>query len=407
MLFKIAWKNIWRNRIRSIVVIIAIAIGLTGGIFSAAVMIGAGESRIKSAIDKETSHIIINDLKYEENSELKYNIDKSEIIQNDLNRNNLVNNYSSRVKINAMISTANAGAGAVIFGINPEDEIKVTGLYKSICDSCGNYLSHEKGNQIIIGKKLSEKLKVKLKSKVVLTFQDINGILTGGAFKVAGIYRSGNTMFDEFNVFVSKKDIQRLLNVDSSFIHEIAIKLEDIDKLNSVSDKLKSNYPLNSVKTWKEIQPEVGMIADYLDIMLIIFLSVILLALGFGIVNTMLMVVLERTKEIGMLMSIGMNKIKIFLMIMIETILLTFTGAIFGIIISTSLIAYFAKTGINLSAYAEGFEAMGYESIIFPEISISFYIQLVILVFLTGVIASIYPALKSLKLKPAEAVIAS
>lgn len=407
MLFKIAWKNIWRNRIRSIVVIIAIAIGLTGGIFSAAVMIGAGESRIKSAIDKETSHIIINDLKYEENSELKYNIDKSEIIQNDLNRNNLVNNYSSRVKINAMISTANAGAGAVIFGINPEDEIKVTGLYKSICDSCGNYLSHEKGNQIIIGKKLSEKLKVKLKSKVVLTFQDINGILTGGAFKVAGIYRSGNTMFDEFNVFVSKKDIQRLLNVDSSFIHEIAIKLEDIDKLNSVSDKLKSNYPLNSVKTWKEIQPEVGMIADYLDIMLIIFLSVILLALGFGIVNTMLMVVLERTKEIGMLMSIGMNKIKIFLMIMIETILLTFTGAIFGIIISTSLIAYFAKTGINLSAYAEGFEAMGYESIIFPEISISFYIQLVILVFLTGVIASIYPALKSLKLKPAEAVRAS
>jgi ABC-type antimicrobial peptide transport system permease subunit len=118
----------------------------------------------------------------------------------------------------------------------------------------------------------------------------------------------------------------------------------------------------------------------------------------------MLMAVLERTKELGMLMAIGMNKLKVFKMIMLESVLLTFTGGIIGMIISKLLIEYFGKTGINFSMWAEGFEAMGYASIIYPSLSWDLFIGIIILVIITGILSSIWPAAKAIKLNPAEAI---
>jgi len=146
------------------------------------------------------------------------------------------------------------------------------------------------------------------------------------------------------------------------------------------------------------------MTAEMLDIMLYFFMVIILFALGFGIVNTMLMVVLERVKEIGMLMAIGMNRMRVFKMIMLETVYLSLTGGIVGMLLGAGIISFFGKTGIDLSIYAEGLNNIGYASIIYPSIGIDYYVNTVIMVILTGIIASLYPARKALKLNPAEAV---
>jgi len=152
------------------------------------------------------------------------------------------------------------------------------------------------------------------------------------------------------------------------------------------------------------LMPDMQMMNKSMDLSMYIIVGIILAALGFGIVNTMLMVVLERIKEIGMLMAVGMNKLRIFLMIMLETVLLSLTGGVTGIALALLLVKITSNTGINLSFYSQGLEAYGFDSVIFPKIDISIILQITLLVIFVGIIASIYPARKALKLNPAEAL---
>jgi putative ABC transport system permease protein len=137
---------------------------------------------------------------------------------------------------------------------------------------------------------------------------------------------------------------------------------------------------------------------------LLIFMTIIFLALSFGIINTMLMAVLDRVREIGMLMAIGMNKIRIFLMITIETILLMLTGSAIGLLLSYLLVEMFKIYGIDMTAFASGLGKMGFSSVVYPFIEPKAYIQIVVLVVITGLLSSIIPARKALKLNPSEAI---
>ena len=138
--------------------------------------------------------------------------------------------------------------------------------------------------------------------------------------------------------------------------------------------------------------------------MLYVLMMIVLIALVFGIVNTMLMAVLERMKELGMLMAVGMTKVRVFLMILIETIYLGVIGAPIGLLLGYLTISYYAEKGVDLTEYSEGLEAFGYESILYPFVEERVYIAVTIGVFLTAFVGAIYPALKAVRLKPVEAL---
>jgi ABC-type lipoprotein release transport system permease subunit len=206
------------------------------------------------------------------------------------------------------------------------------------------------------------------------------------------------------NVFVRKPDLSNLLGYQITDAHEISILLNDNQQTESLTDSLSQQYQSMDVKSWKEIMPEVGLLDDTMNVYLYIIMGIILLALLFGIVNTMLMVVLERTKELGMLMAIGMNKIRVFSMIVLETIMLSLTGGITGTILGYGLVQLYATNGMDLSVWQEGLESIGYDSIIYPYIGFNDLIQVTIMVIGTGILAAIYPSIKALKLNPAEAL---
>lgn len=390
---------------RSFLVVMAIAFGLLGGIFSSAVLKGSSDQRVREAVSRETSHIQIHNPEFIEDNDVRYYIDDNlSKLESVLDTMKSVAAWSPRVKFMAMAGSANAGTGVVVIGINPEMERHVTEIHSLICDSCGSWFMSSKSVPVVAGSALVKKLGLHLHSKIVLTFQDVQGNLTGGAFRICGIYQTSNSVFDEMNIFVDRKDIIPLLNADTGICHEIAIRLEYPDKVKNVQHLLKGLFPSVLIQNWKEIDPLIGMMNDLMDLWLYLFMGIIMLALGFVIVNTMLMAIMERTKEIGMLAAIGMNKQRIFFLIMLESVFMSLTGGIIGIIIGVVVIWYMNRTGINLGSLSEGFEKLGYSPMLYPSLDLVFFINLTLMVIVTGILASIYPAKRALKLRPAEAI---
>ncbi len=402
MLWSVAWRNIWRSKVRSLVILSALAIGIFAGVLTWAVYEGMAIQRVNSAIKTEASHIQLHHKKYMENPDVKYFISNSNNIREQIDSMAGVKAVTVRVIVNAMIASAETGSGVQIVGIVPEDERQVTNLYEKIVE--GAYFDGTRRNPIVIGKKIAEKLNVNVRSKVVLTMQQMDGEITRAQFKVAGIYKIANSVYEEMTVFVKNTDLTSLIGMDNTSGHEIAVLLEDDRTCNDIKDKLSARYNNLDVKSWKEIMPEVSLVEESIDISMYLILGIILFALLFGIINTMLMAVLERVKELGMLMAVGMNKIRVFTMIMLETVFLAITGCIIGIILGYLFTVLLMKTGIDLSTWSEAYERLGYDTVIYPVPDVLIAVKVTIMVFLTGLIAAIYPAIKALKLKPAEAL---
>ena len=400
-IIKIAWRNIWRNKLRSLIVITSMVLGLWSGLFTVSMSLGINEERIKSAINTYLHHVQIHNPSFEYNLDINSLISDPINIEEELEKNNLIKAFSKRIIISAMASTAHGSEGVKVIGIEPKNEIYFSDISKKIIK--GNYFSKIKSKPILIGKKLADNLKLDLKKKISVTFIDENGDLQRIKFKVGGVFKTGNSLHDVGNVYVNKEDLINLFKYKSS-IHEIAILANNINDSDHLKDQLSNDFPKNKVETWKQISPEMGMVQEIMVPFLYIFMSIILLALSFGIANTMLMAVLERKRELGMLMSVGLNRTKIFLMILFETIFISCVALPIGISMSYLMISYFGQVGIDLSIFAEGLEAFGMKSMLYTKLPFNYYVNITILTLFVTFISSLFPARRALKLDPAEAV---
>lgn len=402
MITAIAWRNIWRNKLRSGIVIAAIALGLLGGIFSIAFMEGVADQTVRSGISLNISHIQLHHPHFLENEELQYQINEADRMLMRLRERADVLAAARRYRVRAMASTANGGTGVEITGIDPDIEKTVTNVWEKVTE--GAYFDNVRRNPIVIGGKLADKLKVRLGHKIILTAQASDGTLTGGAFKIIGIFHSDNSSFDETRVFALGRDISRLFALPEDHSHEIALLLRNPDQLTTATAALTATYPHLKVENWRQLSPDLAMLQGLMQQMMFMFLIIIMMALSFGIINTMLMAIVERTRELGLLMALGMSKVRIFLMIMLETVFLSLAGGMIGMAVSIGVIQYFGNRGIDLSIVGEGLAALGYVAYIYPKVAAIFFIIMTILVIVTAILSSLYPARKALKLNPSEAI---
>jgi ABC-type lipoprotein release transport system permease subunit len=401
MLIRISWRNVWRNALRSGVVIASIALGIWAGLFVISVSSGLNQQRTADAINTSISHLQLHHPEFTKDNNVKYRIENAEAVEAILAAKPEVKAVTKRVILSGMVSSSTGGFGVRISGVDVETQTQVTTLASKVEE--GAFLAGDKKNLIVIGTRLADKLNVKIRSKIVLTFQKDDGEIVAGAFRVGGLYKTSSSKSDELNVFVRSSDVNRLLE-ESAGYHEIAVLLKSTDQVKPQAEALKSEFPALQTETWQEIAPELGYADEMMKQILYIIIGIILLALSFGIVNTMLMAVLERKRELGMLMSVGMNKTKVFIMIVIETLFISLVGGPLGVLLGFATITYFGSAGIDLSVVGEGLEEFGISTMIYPTLESSFYLNVTIMVMIAALLASIYPAIKALQLKPAEAV---
>lgn len=398
MLLKVAWRNVWRHKVRSFVVITAVGLGLWAGVFASAFVQGMMTQKVDNVIRTELSHFQIHHPEFRDELLATQLIEGGDEMLKRLQADRDVNAATGRIITMAMLGSANTSGAVKVSGVMLEEK-KVTELDKKIVE--GDFIDEVKRNPILISMKLAEKYKVKLKSKVVLTLQDVNGEITAGAFRVAGIYKTENSVYDEMNVFVRAEDLRTLLGIETGY-HEIAVLIRSHDLADSKARTYQNLFPHVEVKSWLDLSAGMRFMTEAFDMYLYIIVSIILLALLFSIVNTMLMAVLERTREIGMLMAVGMNKPSVFYMILLETIFLSMIGGPAGLLLSWICVGYFGKTGIDLTGAA--YSDVGFSAIIYPQLEFGQYLNVTVLVLVMALLAAIYPARKALKLKPVEAI---
>ena len=245
---------------RSVVIILAITAGLTGGIFTVAMYNGMTEQKLRTAVDIQTAHLQIHAPVFQKNKDIRLFIRNADEVTEAVGSDDRVKAIAPRLVATAMAASSTANAGVQLNGVLPEREKQLSTIYKSVVE--GSYFQEEKRNQILISSRTAKKLKVALNGKVVITLQDINGEIVGAAFRVSGIFRTTHSMFDEGNMFVRKHDLERIISMEG-ILNEVAVKAYDIEQVPAIQQRLQARFPATEadIQSWREIQPELAYIS--------------------------------------------------------------------------------------------------------------------------------------------------
>ncbi|MGB1267501.1 MAG: ABC transporter permease [Schleiferiaceae bacterium] len=403
MILKVAWRNIWRSRIRSIIVLSSIAIGIWAGLVIIGFSFGMNNERTAAAIGATLGHSQAHHRAFIEDPQPSAVLSEAAIqeLETTLDAQNFVTGYAKRTVLQGMVASPKKTRATRIIGVDAEAERKVTTIPSYMIE--GDFFESKTRKGVVISEKLAKKMGLGMRKKLVLTFQDQRGIIHKATFRVSGIYRTLNAAWDELNLYVQQDDIEKI--VGGSLIHEVLISYDKSEDTEQKTQAIVSQVNGPTVITsWKENSPELGFADDMMGIMLVLVLGIIMLALLFGIINNMLMAVLERRRELGMLMAVGMNKRKVFLMILLETLMLGVVAGPIGIVLGDVTVRAMMQIGLDLSTKKDGLAELGVGSVIYPEIVPEYYVIIAIMVITTALIASLFPAYKALKLNPVAAI---
>lgn len=406
MLLKLAWRNIWRNSRRSMIVLISIIVGMICVILYDALSVGMIHQMLNNQVGAHVSHIQIHKNGFNDNKLLQNYLPEPDSVAALLARQPQITAFSRRAITYGIISSPTSSSGISLIGIEPEQESQVTDIKKMMIE--GSYLGDGK-RDIVVGKALAEKLDVGIGDKVVAMASRIDGSIGSDVFRISGLFETFNSEFDKVSVYISLANAQKMLAFDNR-ISEIAMVIHEMENAASVKKVLAAklndseNPPQYEVLTFRELLPLLVMQVDVYRESISVFYGIVALAMLFGIVNTMLMSVLERTQEFGVLMAMGMKNRRIFNMVLLEAFLLSVLGTLVGIGLSYVFYLPLANSGIDLSAFSAGLDSFGTGSIIYPVYTLEGLLNGLLIVPIAAVIGAVYPARKAMKLVPIEAI---
>lgn len=404
MLSRIAWRNILRNKRRSVILILSIMVGVIALVLTDAFSIGMMQQMLTNQIGTDAGYIQIHLKGYHDDPTLKHSIEDTSPVRTALSRDSVTARFSERLRAFGLISSAYNSSGVSIVGIIPREEERITTVHNYIVK--GAYLT-DNPDGIIISTATAEKLKAGIGDKVVIMASRIGGSVGSEACRVIGLFETFDSGFDQTHVYIPLRTAQQMLDAGGR-VSEFVVNPFDPKQADSIARQLRSKLPSGfEVLTYKQMLPLLVMQIQLYDQTIYIFYAIIAFALIFGIINTMLMAVIERTHEFGVDMAIGMSNRRIVTMILTEAFYLGAVGTIVGLAISLAINIPLSHSGWNLAAFSESLKSIGLGTVIYPVVTPSTVLNAALIIPLAAVVGAIYPAMRAIKLLPVEAIRAS
>jgi ABC-type lipoprotein release transport system permease subunit len=403
MILQLGWRNIWRNKRRTAVILAAVIIGVWSMIFMGALMRGIADQMVKNSIATLTGHIQIQKEGFRNDPVIEHFITAPEKLLPVLSRLPAGARWTPRIRVTAVAANARHSDGVVLAGIDPGREAKISFIGDAVYQ--GRYLREDDPYGIIVGRALLEKFGTRLGHKLVLMSQGADGEIASRAFRIVGVFRAEMQSTEKRLVFVTLPAAQAMLKTGGE-VSEIAILLGNYREAPAVAANLRANIPDRTLQvyTWQELLPLVSSIMRMYDGFILVWFIVVFIAMGFGLVNTILMAVFERVREFGLLRSLGMKPRLVVAEVLAESFFLLAIGTIIGNLLGLASVWLLAGHGIDLSAFAQGMEFAGMSRIIFPVVYVRDVVTADLVVFLLGLLISMYPAVKAARFTPIEAM---
>lgn len=400
-IWRMAWRNIGRSPRRTGIVVTAVSVGLAGVLLAMAVNYGMVFQMIQTAIATELGHLQIHGAGFDQKPGLEIRIEEGERLAIDvLSDLPGLQAWAPRIRSQGLVFSTRANVGVQVVGIDPAREARVSVLAESIV--AGAYLDGQR-RKLLLGEKLANRLHVGVGDKLVLSVQDVRGEMTGEAFRVGGLFRTASGEFDRGSVFLRIDEGKQLFGLGEA-ISELVVVADQRSGVGDLKRAIEARLSGDlEVRTWEEIQPLLVFFVELFEQMGWIVYGAVFVAMAFGIANVLLMSVYERIREIGILMAIGMGPRRMVVSIVIESLLLTLLGVGIGLAIGVVSI-WLLRDGIDLSRWAEGLTAYGVGTKIVPVIPTGDLIIPIGVAIVIAVLASLWPALRAVRIRPADAV---
>ena len=398
-LFRMAWRNIGRNPRRTGILLTTVAVGMLGTVLSMAIMWGMMAGMVDTAIQTDLGHIQIHAEGYESDPEISLLLpDGGSSVARTLDRLPSVVAHAPRLRSEALVSSPTTSVGLRLLGVDAQREPSVSSVKNWIIE--GRFLSGE-AREAVVGRRLAERLDVEIGDKVVISAQDTQGDMTAESVRIRGIFESASADFDKGSIFINLKQGAKLLGTGSG-ITEIVVMTTDRDQVDLVQQDLVSSLPQLEVRSWTQLQPFVAFMIESSGAAAASLYLVIFVAMAFGIANVMMMSIFDRIREIGVMLALGMSRARLLTLIILEGILVTTLGTAIGLGLATAIVLALSG-GIDFSLFADGLNEMGAGALIIPQLNTSDFIQPIVISIFTALIASTWPALRAIRLQPAEA----
>jgi putative ABC transport system permease protein len=404
---KMAWRNIWRNTRRTILTISAIAFASLLLVFMLSFQFGSYETMINTSVKIHTGHLQIQAKDYQEKKDIRLVVAPPAKLAAILESIPKVESYTFRGQAFSLISSKERTYGVLVTGIDPAREATVSRL-KSLIRK-GDYLTGDDSNQALVGSILARNLRADVGDELTVLGQGRDGSIAATVVKIKGIFSSGIDDFDRASLHIPLKTFQAVYSMQGA-IHEvvaIAASLADVDNIKaaikSAIPAVKSKKPL-TVLDWNELMPGLRQSIEMDLISGLIFYLLLVLVVAFSILNTFLMAIFERTRELGVLMAIGTTPGRLTKVLLIESMTLTAIGIAAGIIVGSLITLYFQAHGIDFSGASELLSQFGITGRMYPKLSLLSATSGPLAVLVITFLAALYPALKVQRMHPVEAM---
>ena len=397
------WRNLWLYPLRTGLTVAALALGIAALTFLSAMNDGWVHQTKTNFAMLLMGHVQVHADGFEKSRKLTEHIKAPGLITSQLASESVVVGWTKRVRVSGLASTAVANSGVRVFAIEPGREKEFTHIPKFVKQ--GRWLTKDDDHAVLLGEGLADRLHAELGGKVILMAVLSNGDIASEVFRVKGILYSGVLDIDNFAAIIPLGTAQRWLDLKEA-VTDIVIFARDFSSVQPLVTALRERFSDKGLEvlSWSDIDPFAKETVQFADVSSWVILSIVIFVVMVEVLNTMLMSLHERTRELGMMGALGVTHRQIFAMILWETLILVVIGSVLGFILGAWVSAYFGEHGIDLSRYAVAFSFAYMEPVMYPRLFLESALEIIGVAAIGAVLAGLYPAWQAAKLDPAVAM---